>query len=82
MPTNMNQMMSFMQMVKNGNPQEIAMNLLQERASQGNPMFQDILSLVQNGKQQEVEAVVRGMAQQRGFDFDKEFNSFRQTFGL
>ena len=82
MPTNMNQMMSFMQMVKNGNPQEIAMNLLKERASQGNPMFQDILSLVQNGKQQEVEAIVRGMAQQRGFDFDKEFNSFRQTFGL
>ena len=47
-PTNMNNMMQLMNMIKNGNPQEIVMNMLEERA-QGNPLFANMLDLVQKG---------------------------------
>ena len=45
-------------------------------------MLANILSLAQNGNTQEIENIVRNMARERGIDFDKEFNSFRQMFGL
>jgi hypothetical protein len=78
---NISDMNNFMQMARNGNPQQIVMNMLQQNA-QGNPMFANILSLAQNGNTQEIENIVRNMARERGIDFDKEFNSFRQMFGL
>lgn len=78
---NISDMNNFMQMARNGNPQQIVMNMLQQNA-QGNPIFANILSLAQNGNTQEIENIVRNMARERGIDFDKEFNSFRQMFGL
>ena len=78
---NISDMNNFMQIARNGNPQQIVMNMLQQNA-QGNPMFANILSLAQNGNTQEIENIVRNMARERGIDFDKEFNSFRQMFGL
>lgn len=80
-PTNMNNMMQLMNMVRSGNPQEIVMNMLQEKA-QGNPMFANMVDLARRGDTQSIEGIVRNMARERGIDFDKEFNSFRQTFGL
>lgn len=78
---NISDMNNFIQMARNGNPQQIVMNMLQQNA-QGNPMFANILSLAQNGNTQEIENIVRNMARERGIDFDKEFNSFKQMFGL
>ena len=78
---NINNMMEFMQMAKTGNPQQLVMGMLQQRA-QGNPIFANILSLAQSGNTGEIENIVRNMAKERGVDFDKEFNSFRQMFGL
>lgn len=82
MPTNMNNIMQFIGMMKNGNPQQVVMNMLQERAQQGNPMFADIYDLAQKGDTKSIEGIVRNMAREKGIDFDKEFNSFRHTFGL
>ena len=78
---NISDMNNFMQMARNGNPQQMVINMLQQNA-QGNPIFANILSLAQNGNTQEIENIVRNMARERGIDFDKEFNSFRQMFGL
>lgn len=78
---NISDMNNFIQMARNGNPQQMVMNMLQQNA-QGNPMFANILSLAQNGNTQEIENIVRNMARERGIDFDKEFNSFKQMFGL
>lgn len=78
---NISDMNSFIQMAKSGDPQQLVMNMLQQNA-QGNPMFANILSLAQNGNTQEIESIVRNMARERGIDFDKEFNSFKQMFGL
>ena len=78
---NISNINEFMQMARTGNPQQLVMGMLQQRA-QENPMFANILSLAQNGNTNEIENIVRNMAKERGIDFDKEFNSFRQTFGL
>ena len=80
-PINISVMNEFMQMARNGNPQQLVMSMLQQRAS-GNPIFANLLSLAQNGNTAEIENVVRNLARERGIDFDTEFNSFRQMFGL
>lgn len=77
---NINNINDFMQIAKNGNPQQLVMEMLQQKANQ-NPLFANILSLTQNGNTAEVENIVRNMAKEKGIDFDKEFNSFKQMFG-
>ena len=78
---NISGMNEFIQMARNGNPQQLVMGMLQQRAS-GNPIFANLQSLAQNGNTAEIENVVRNLARERGIDFDTEFNSFRQMFGL
>lgn len=80
MPTNPN-FIQFINMIKKGNPQQNMLNVLQERA-QSNPMFANMLSLAQSGNMQEIENIARNVAKERGLDFDTEFNSFKQMFGL
>ena len=41
---NISGMNEFIQMAKNGNPQQLVMGMLQQRAS-GNPIFANLLSL-------------------------------------
>ena len=80
MGTNLNQMAQFIEMVnKNKNPQQFVMNMLEEKANQ-NPIFQNLAVMVKSGNTQGVEDVVRNIARERGIDFDKEFNSFKQMF--
>lgn len=79
---NSNNILQFVSLIKNNpNPQAIVMNELQRRA-QNNPVLGNIATLVQNGDTQGVETVVRNIAKERGIDFDKEFNSFKQMFRL
>lgn len=79
---NFNNITNFISIVKNNpNPQAFIMNELQQKAQQ-NPVLRNIAALVQNGDTQGVETVVRNIAKERGIDFDKEFNSFKQMFKL
>lgn len=79
---NFNNVLQFVSLIKNNpNPQALVMNELQKRA-QENPVLGNIATLVQNGDTQGVETVVRNIAKERGIDFDKEFNSFKQMFKL
>lgn len=82
MPINNMNMMQLMSMFRNGNPQEIVANMVKETANQGNPIMQNLSTLIENGNTQEIENVVRNIAKERGIDFDKEFNSFKQMFKL
>ena len=77
MPTNMQ---DFMQMIKKGNPQEIAMNMLQKDAQRGNQVAGTLIQMINSGDSQGIERVVRNIAKEKGIDFDKEFNSFKQMF--
>ena len=77
-----NNVLQFVSLIKNNpNPQALVMNELQKRA-QENPVLGNIATLVQNGDTQGVETIVRNIAKERGIDFDKEFNSFKQMFKL
>ena len=74
--------MQLIQMMQNGaNPQQIAMSMLQERASQ-NPIMQNLLSLAQQGNTPQIEQIARNIVNERGGDFDEEFKCFRQQTGL
>lgn len=81
MTTNINNMMNIIDIARSGNPQQLVMNMLEQRA-QSNPRYADILSLVQQGKTQDVENIVRNIANERGMNFDQAFNNFRRDFGL
>ena len=83
MYTNPNKnMVQFINMVRsNQNPQALGINGVKERAGQ-NPVLGNLANLVEAGKTGEVEQVVRNIAKERGIDFDKEFNSFKQMFKL
>ena len=80
-----NNMMNFQQMIQfikaGNNPEQFVMMILQNGAK-NNPVFANILQLAQNKNYQGVENVVKNLAKQRGIDFDKEFNNFRQTLGF
>lgn len=74
--------MQIIQMLKNGgNPQQIVIGML-EQNSQDNPVLDNLLSLAKEGNTQEIENFARNMLKEQGKDFDKEFNSFKQSLGF
>lgn len=74
--------MQIIQMIRSGqNPQQIMMGILQGPMSQ-TPLGANLLSLAQKGDTAGIEKVVRNIYAERGLDYDKEFNAFRQNLGL
>ena len=73
--------MQFIGNLRNGNPEEMVMNMLQNSAS-GNPVLENLVNLAKNKDSAQIEAVARNLAKERGVDYDKEFNSFKRMFGL
>lgn len=67
---------------KNQDPSTLVSNMVNEAASQGNPIMQNLANLIKEGKTEEIEKVVRNIAKERGLDYDKEFKAFRDTFKL
>lgn len=76
-----NPMQVIMAMRNGQNPQQIVMNMLQERMSQ-TPMGQNLIALAQNNQTAQIEQIARNICNQRGIDFDKEFNSFKNFLGI
>ena len=77
MPTNM---IDFIKVVKQGNPQAFIMNVLQQDAQKGNPIAVNLIQMINSGDSRGIEQVARNIAKEKGIDFDKEFNSFKQMF--
>lgn len=74
--------MQLIQMLRSGqNPQQLAMNLLENQMG-STPMGQNLLNLARNGRSADIEQIARNLAKQQGVDFDKEFTSFKQMLGL
>ena len=65
----------------NGNPQQMVMQLMQQNM-QGNPMFSNLLLLAQQGKNMDIETIAKNICKEYNIDFDKEFQSFKQNFGI
>lgn len=78
----MQNIMQLMQAIRGGqNPQQLMMNLLQQKMG-NTPMGQNLLKMAQNNDAQGIEQVARNLCAQRGLDFDTEFAKFKQQFGL
>lgn len=74
--------MQLVQMIKNGqNPQQLMMNILENQMS-NTPMGQNLMTLAKNNQTQGIEQIARNICQQRGMDYDKEFNAFKQMIGF
>ena len=72
--------MQIIQMIKSGsNPQQLIMSFLQQ---QNNPIANNLLQMAQNGNTSGIEQITRNICAQKGLDFDKEFNSFKQQLGI
>lgn len=71
-----------MSMIRQGqNPQQIMLNLLEQEAS-STPLGKNLIELAKQNKTAEIEQIARNLARERGIDYDKEFNAFKQKLGL
>ena len=73
-------MIDFIKVIKQGNPQAFVMNILQQDAQKGNPIAVNLIQMINSGNSRGIEQVARNIAKEKGIDFDKEFNSFKQMF--
>lgn len=73
-------MIDFIKVIKQGNPQAFVMNILQQDAQKGNPIAVNLIQMINSGDSRGIEQVARNIAKEKGIDFDKEFNSFKQMF--
>ncbi len=80
MNSNMNPF-QMIQMLKSGNPQSFVFQMLEQNA-QNNPFFANILQLAKSNKTNEIEQIAVNMCKEKGIDFNKEFNSFKNNLGL
>ena len=78
----MQQFSQIANLVKSGNPQQWFLSMLEQNANQGNAVAANLMQLARQGNTREIEQIARNIAKEKGVDFDKEFNSFKQMFGL
>lgn len=72
----------LIQMIRQGqNPQQLLMSIL-EQSAKNNPMGANLLQLVKENKTDQIEQIARNFSKERGLDFDKEFNAFKQQLGI
>lgn len=74
--------MQLITMIKNGqNPQMLMINFLEEQAG-NSPMNANLLKLAKENNTVELEKIARNIANDRGLDFDKEFQNFKKMLGI
>lgn len=74
--------MKVIQLIRGGaNPQQIMMKFLEDEL-QNTPLGVNLLDLAKNNRSAEIEQIARNIYQQRGLDYDTEFNAFKQMLGL
>lgn len=75
--------MALIQMIRSGkNPQQLMMSILEQGASANNPIYANLVKLAKEGNSKEIEKIARNMAKEKGIDYDKEFNTFKQKLGF
>lgn len=68
----------FIQMIRQGkNPEQLMMDFLQRQMGDS-----PLLSMAQRRDSRGIEQFARNYYKQQGKDFDKEFQAFRQMFGI
>lgn len=65
----------LVQMLKGGNPQQIAMSLIQQNFP-NDPTVQNLVQYAQKGDTKSLEQFATQMFQSQGLDFNTEMNNF------
>ena len=68
-------------MLKSGNPQQIAMNLLQQKMG-GNPILENVFKLANSGNMKGVEDIARNLYKSRGANIDEAYNQITSTMNM
>lgn len=76
-------LLNIFQMMQGGNPQAIAMQILNSNPQiANNPMVKNIFNMAKDGDIHGIEQMGRNMAKEKGIDFDKSFSDFKNQFHL
>ena len=68
----------FIQMIRQGkNPEQLMMDFLQRQMGDS-----PLLGMAQRRDNKGIEQFARNLVAQRGGDFDREFNAFKQSLGF
>lgn len=68
----------LIKMLKNGNPQQILGDMLQQNSQ--NPMLQNVMSLMNSKDSRGIETIARNLCKSRGLDADAMFKEIQQNF--
>lgn len=69
----------LLKMLKNGNPQQLAMQFLQQN-SNNNPMLKNVMDLANSGNNAGIEQIARNLCKSRGIDADEMMSQLQQQF--
>lgn len=71
--------MQLVQLIKNGqNPQQLLMGILQQ--GNNNPILNNAMNLAKKGNIGGLQLLARNLAAQKGLDYDKAFEEFKNQF--
>lgn len=74
--------MAIINMIRSGkNPEQLMINYL-EGQLKGTPLGENLVTLAKNNNTAEIEKIARNICEQRGLNYDKEFNDFKQRLGF
>lgn len=73
--------MQLIQMMRNGNPQQVLTSVLTQQAD-NNPVMKNVLEMVQRGDMKGIEALARNMAHEKGIDVNKAVAELKKQFGM
>lgn len=72
--------MDILLKIKNGqNPQQIMISILEQGVASRNPIAANLLDLAKSNRTADIERVARNLCEERGINFDKEFNNFKSN---
>lgn len=66
-----------LKMFMNGNPQQIALQMLQKNAN-NNPILQNVMNCANNGDYSSIEQIARNLCAAKGIDADAMFKEISQ----
>jgi hypothetical protein len=67
-------------MIRSGrNPQQIMINILEQGVANNNPIMANLLDLAKQNRTADIERIARNLCEERGINFDKEFNNFKSN---
>ena len=74
--------MAIINMIRSGkNPEQLMISYLESQLK-GTPLGENLVTLAKNNNTAEIEKIARNICEQRGLNYDKEFNDFKQRLSF